>query len=77
MGKNKLNLESAIRRLEEIVASIEKEELELEESLRLFDEGMELVRAAERQLSESEGRLKQVLIDREGRQRAVDFELPE
>ncbi len=77
MDKNKLKLESAIRRLEEIVASIEKEELELEESLRLFDEGMELIRAAERQLSESEGRLKQVLIDREGRQRAVDFELPE
>lgn len=73
----KISLEQAIARLEQIVASIEREELELEEALRLFDEGMELVRAAEQELSESAGRLKQVLVDRQGRQRQVDFDLPE
>lgn len=71
----KLSLNQAINRLEEIVQRIEQEELELEEALRLFDEGMELIRAAERELGESEGRLKQVLVDRRGRERLVDFEL--
>lgn len=73
----KLSLGKTIDRLEQIVQSLEREELELEEALRLFDEGMELIRAAERQISESEGRLKQVLVDRRGRQRRVDFEPPE
>ncbi|MEE9134158.1 MAG: exodeoxyribonuclease VII small subunit [Gemmatimonadota bacterium] len=73
----KLSLGKAINRLEEIVTSLEREELELEDALRLFDEGMELVRGAEQELTESEGRLKQVLIDRSGRQRHVDFELDE
>ncbi len=71
----KLSLKQAINRLEEIVRNLEGEELELEEALRLFDEGMELIRAAEREIGESEGRLKQVLMDREGRERLVDFEL--
>lgn len=71
----KPSLNQAIDRLEEIVRSLEGEELELEEALRLFDEGMELIRAAEREIGESEGRLKQVLMDRQGRERLVDFEL--
>lgn len=71
----KLSLNQAINRLEEIVRNLEGEELELEEALRLFDEGMELIRAAEREIGESEGRLKQVLMDRQGRERLVDFEL--
>lgn len=71
----KLSLNQAIDRLEEIVQRLEQEELELEEALRLFDEGMELIWAAERELGESEGRLKQVLLDRRGRERLVDFEL--
>ena len=73
----KLSLGKAIDRLEEIVKGLESEELELEEALRLFDEGMELIRAAERELTESEGRIKQVLIDRRGRQQEADVELEE
>ncbi len=73
----KLSLGKAIDRLEEIVKGLESEELELEEALRLFDEGMELIRAAERELTESEGRIKQVLIDRRGTQQEADVELEE
>jgi exodeoxyribonuclease VII small subunit len=70
----KLSLGKAIGRLEEIVENLEREELELEDALRLFDEGMELIRNAERELIESEGRVKQVLLDRRGRQRQVNIE---
>lgn len=73
----KLSLGKAIERLEAIVERLEREDLELEDALGLFDEGMELVRSAERELSESQGRLRQVLTDRQGRQRYVDLELPE
>jgi exodeoxyribonuclease VII small subunit len=71
----KLKLGKAIDRLEEIVLKLEREELELEDALRLFDEGMELIRGAEHELSESQGRLKQVLMDRQGRQRHVDLDV--
>lgn len=73
----KLSLGAAIERLEKIVEQLEREELELEDSLRLFDEGMELIRAAERDLVESEGRLKQVLAERGGRERLADVEIEE
>lgn len=73
----KLSLGKAIERLETIVERLEREDLELEDALGLFDEGMELVRAAERELSESQGRLRQVLMDRQGRQRYVDLEIPD
>ena len=73
----KLSLGKAIDRLEDIVKRLEHEDLELEEALALFDEGMELIRQADVNLSESEGRLKQVLIDRGGRQRHADLNLDE
>lgn len=73
----KKGLGKAIERLEQIVARLEREELELDDALTLFDEGMELVRAAERELVESEGRLKQVLVDRKGRERLADIEVEE
>jgi exodeoxyribonuclease VII small subunit len=71
----KFRLGKALNRLEEIVESLEREELELEDALRLFDEGMELIHTAERELIESEGRIKQVLVDRRGRQRESDIDL--
>lgn len=76
MVAEKFSLTKAVERLEVIVERLEREELELEDALGLFDEGMELVRAAERELNESQGRLKQVLMDRQGRPRYVDLELP-
>jgi exodeoxyribonuclease VII small subunit len=71
----KFRLGEALDRLEKIVESLERQELELEDALRLFDEGMELIRTAERELIESEGRIKQVLVDRRGRQRLADVDL--
>ncbi|NIW35525.1 MAG: exodeoxyribonuclease VII small subunit [Gemmatimonadetes bacterium] len=71
----KKGLGKAIDRLEQIVTRLEREELELDDALALFDEGMELIRGAERELVESEGRLKQVLMDRKGRERMADIEV--
>ena len=73
----RIELGKAVERLERIVQELERNEPELEDAVRLFDEGMDLIKVLERQLDESEGRLKQVLADRRGRLRHLDFEVPE
>ena len=75
MSENDLNLEPTLQRLEEIVEKLEGDEVELEDALKLFDEGMSLIKETERKLAESEGRVQQILIDREGRERREDLDL--
>lgn len=67
--------EQALTRLQEIVDRLERDDLGLDEALALFDEGIALVRAAEQALSESRGKLKQVLLDREGK--SIDLDITE
>lgn len=54
-------LEERLRRLEEIVASLEADEVDLDRALGLFEEGIRHVRAAERILSETELRVEELL----------------
>ncbi len=54
-------LESRLRRLEEILARMESDDVALEEALALFEEGVDHVRAAERVLSEAELRVEELL----------------
>ncbi len=44
MAEKKMNFEQAMKRLEEIVALLERGEAPLEESLSLFEEGSKLLR---------------------------------
>lgn len=71
------NFEKALARLQEIVDRLERDDLGLDEALGLFDEGMALVRTAEHALSESSGKLKQVIVDRQGKSRSIDLDLAE
>lgn len=59
------SLEGRIRRLEEILTTLEADDLELERALALFEEGVGHVRAAERTLSETELRVEELLSDGE------------
>jgi exodeoxyribonuclease VII small subunit len=54
-------LEGRLRRLEEIVAQLEAEDLELEKALTLFEEGVAHVREAETALSAAELRVEELL----------------
>ncbi len=56
-------LEARLRRLEEILAKMESDDVALEEALELFEEGVGHVRAAERVLSEAELRVEELLSD--------------
>lgn len=58
-------LEGRIRRLEEILSTLEADDLELERALSLFEEGIGHVRAAEKTLAETELRVEELLGDGE------------
>jgi exodeoxyribonuclease VII small subunit len=57
----KTPLEGRLKRLEEILARLESDEVALEEALELFEEGVGHVKAAERVLAETELRVEELL----------------
>jgi exodeoxyribonuclease VII small subunit len=67
--------ESAMRRLSEIVQTLEQGDLSLEESLRLFEEGIKLSRFSQARLDAADKRVEQLLsVDDKGRARTAPFE---
>ena len=68
------SLEARLRRLEEILARMEAEEVPLEEALELFEEGVAHVREAERVLSKAELRVEELLEG--GETEALDVDDP-
>jgi exodeoxyribonuclease VII small subunit len=66
--------ETALARLEEIVASLESGELGLEQSLKLFEEGVKLARICNTRLEEAERKVEVLLKDRTGKMTAKSFE---
>lgn len=68
------DFESAIKRLEEIVAQLESGDLQLDKSLELFEEGIKLSRFCHEKLDEAERRVEILLKDAEGAVKAAPFE---
>ncbi len=68
------SLAEELRRLEEIVRRLEREDGDLDQALALFEEGVTRLRAARERLGAAELRVKKVLEDAEGTLRAKDFE---
>jgi len=62
----KMSIEEALKRLEEIVQTLESEEVELEKSLKLFEEGVRLADEIKKKLTESELKVKKVIEQAEG-----------
>jgi len=61
------SLEARLRRLDEILAKMESDDVALEDALRLFEEGVAHVREAERVLSTAELRVEELLASGETR----------
>ncbi len=69
-----VSFEAAIKRLSEIVQTLERGELPLEESLSLFEEGVKLSRVSQQRLDAAEKRVEQLLaVDEQGRARTTPF----
>jgi exodeoxyribonuclease VII small subunit len=68
------SFEIAIKRLTEIVQTLERGDMPLEESLRLFEEGVKLSRDSQERLDAAEKRVEELLaVDTQGRARTAPF----
>jgi exodeoxyribonuclease VII small subunit len=67
-----MSLEARLRRLEEILARMESDQVPLEEALNLFEEGVAHVREAERVLAAAELRVEELLAS--GRTRPLEVD---
>ena len=74
MPEKERSVEEALARLDQIVKSLEGEDVSLEESLKLFEEGVHLADRLKKRLEEGELRVKKVLESTEGF-RLDDFEI--
>lgn len=61
-----LKFQDAMKRLDEIVSLLEKNEIELEESITLFEEGLNLVKNCEDKLTNFEQRVNTLIQDYQG-----------
>jgi exodeoxyribonuclease VII small subunit len=69
------SFEDAVKRLSEIVQTLERGDLPLEDSLRLFEEGVRLSRASQEKLDGAQKRVEELLgFERDGRPRTAPFE---
>ena len=59
--EKKLDFESSLKRLEEIVNKISSGKISLDESLSLYKEGQEIIKNLETQLNEAEEKVEKVI----------------
>jgi exodeoxyribonuclease VII small subunit len=60
-GAGEARLEDELRRLEQIVQRLEREDVPLDQALALFEEGIAIARSARDKLEAAEGRVREIL----------------
>ncbi|HET6169436.1 MAG TPA: exodeoxyribonuclease VII small subunit [Terracidiphilus sp.] len=60
------SFEESLKKLESLVAKLEKGDLSLEESLKLFEEGVGLSAACKEELEAAEGKVQMLIKQRDG-----------
>jgi exodeoxyribonuclease VII small subunit len=68
------SLAEDLKRLEEIVRQLERDDGDLDRALALFEEGVARLRAARERLGEAETRVKKVLEEAQGTLRTEDLD---
>jgi len=66
MSEQEPGLEARLARLEEIVAALEREDIDLDEALKLFEEGITHLRAAQSVLNTAELRIERLIENAAG-----------
>ena len=77
MSGKKQTFEDRIRRLEEIVAALEKGDVQLADSLALFEEGAKLVAACTKQLEQAEQKVLKLMKGPDGAPVEEPFDIEE
>ncbi len=73
INKDEISFESAMKRLDEISAELEKEGVSLEDALALYEEGVSLVRKCNEQLEKAERKVKILRMTPDGEMTEEDF----
>ena len=69
-----IRFEDALKRLEEIVDTLEKGDLSLEKSLKIFEEGVKLSRVCNKMLDKAEKKVEILMQNKNGELEAMPFE---
>jgi len=73
MNEKEIAFETALKRLEEIVTSLEKGDVSLENAINLFEEGIHTVEVCREKLSNAEKRIKKLVKNSNGTFSLSDF----
>ena len=68
-----MSFEEAVRKLEEIAARLEGENVDLDSSLKLYEEGISLVRYCNAMLDKAERKIKMLSVSGEGELEEGEF----
>ena len=63
---SKLSFKQSMKRIDEILDLLEKNEIELEEAVKLFEEGLKLVNECDLQLNSFKDKINSLMKDYEG-----------
>ncbi len=74
MSAKKVTFEQQLQRLEEIVAALEKGDVQLADSLSLFEEGTKLITACSKQLDQAEQQVIKLMKGPDGAPAELPFE---
>lgn len=69
-----IKFEDALKRLEEIVDTLDKGDISLERSLKIFEEGVRLSRLCNKMLDKAEKKVEILMRDEKGGLEAKPFE---
>jgi exodeoxyribonuclease VII small subunit len=67
------NFEQSLKKLEAIVAQMERGDISLEDSVKLFEEGTKLAEQCKQQLAEAEGKVEILIKQRNGAMKREPF----
>jgi len=71
----KINFDSALERLEDIVEQLESGQLALEESLSLFEEGVKLSLYCQKELKKTDGRVQRLFKKLNGELELIELDI--
>ncbi|TET16829.1 MAG: exodeoxyribonuclease VII small subunit [Candidatus Cloacimonadota bacterium] len=74
MKENKTTFEISLKRLEEIVSSLEKGNVSLEDAISLFEEGIKTAKTCREKLNTAEKRIKELIKNSDGTFSLSDFQ---
>lgn len=74
MAGKKMTFEEQLARLEEIVAALERGDVQLADSLALYEEGTRLIAACTRQLDQAEQKVVKLMKGADGAPVELPFE---